>query len=152
MLRNQELIQTLILADDDEDDRDIFRDVIEQINPKIKVQIVSNGISLIDLLKHYAPDLLFLDLEMPHKNGLECLSEMRANPRLKDLPVVVFSSTTRPANIQAAYDMGADLFLIKEASFQEYTSSLKAILQLDWKDRLKIKHQHLVNNRYVAFG
>src|SRR6476620_9213929 len=102
-------IQSIVLADDDEDDRFVFKDVIHEVDEKVKVEIVSDGLQLMSLLKHFAPDLLFLDLEMPYKNGLECLVEIRANPLLEQLPVIVFSSTTRPANIQTAYEMGAHL-------------------------------------------
>ena len=145
-------IQSIILADDDEDDRFVFKDVIHEVNERVKVEIVSDGLQLMSLLKHFAPDLLFLDLEMPYKNGLECLLEIRANPVLEQLPVIVFSSTTRPANIQTAYEMGAHLFLIKETSFHEYTSAIKAILNLNWKEPQIIKEQYCVNNRYVAFS
>jgi CheY-like chemotaxis protein len=152
MFQNQHPIQSIILADDDDDDREVFRDVIGEINPAIKVEIVANGLQLMELLQHFAPDLLFLDLEMPYKNGLECLVEIRSSPALQYLPTVVFSSTTRPANIQTAYEMGAHLFLIKEVSFHEYTSGLRSILQLNWNDPAAIKEQYCVNNRYVAFS
>jgi CheY-like chemotaxis protein len=145
-------IQSIILADDDEDDRFVFRDVIYQVASNVTVEIVSNGLQLMDLLKHFAPDLLFLDLEMPYKNGLECLVEIRNNPRLQELPVIVFSSTTRPANIQTAYEMGAHLFLIKESSFSEYTAAIESILALNWKEPGIIREQFCVNNQYVAFS
>ncbi|HEY0040568.1 MAG TPA: response regulator [Flavisolibacter sp.] len=145
-------IQSVLLADDDEDDRFVFRDVIYEINPKIHMEIVSGGIQLMKLLEHFAPDLLFLDLEMPFKNGLECLIEIRENEKLKDLPIVVFSSTSRPANIQTAYEMGAHLFLIKEASFDQYTAALKTILQLNWKNPEKIKEQYCINGRFATFS
>jgi DNA-binding NarL/FixJ family response regulator len=89
---------------------------------------------------------------MPYKNGLQGLVEIRSNEKLRDLPVVVFSSTTRPANIQTAYEMGAHLFLIKEASFSAYASSLKAILKLDWSSPSVIKEQYCINGRYAAFS
>jgi len=145
-------INSILLADDDEDDRYAFQEVIHQINAKIKIDYVPNGLRLMEFLQHYAPDLLFLDLEMPYKNGLECLVEIRNNPQLEGLPTIVFSSTTRPANIQTAYEMGAHLFLIKVASFEDYTSSIKAILQLDWKAPQLIKEQYCINGRYAAFG
>ena len=152
MAQEQLPIRSILLADDDEDDRYVFNDVIREVNPGIKTEVVSNGLQLMDLLQHFAPDLLFLDLEMPYKNGLECLVEIRNNAALEKLPVVVFSSTTRPANIQTAYEMGAHLFLIKETSFIEYTASLKAILKLNWSEPNVIREQYCVNNRYVAFS
>jgi CheY-like chemotaxis protein len=87
-------------------------DVLHDVHSKLRVEFVSNAVRLMELLKHYVPDLLFLDLEMPFKNGLECLLEIRGSASLQHLPVVVFSSTTRQSNIQTAYELGAHLFLV----------------------------------------
>lgn len=145
-------IHSVILAEDDQDDSYIFQDALNELKAEIKLQMVSDGKELMSLLSQYVPDLLFLDLDMPYKNGLECLVELRNNPALRDLPVVAFSSTTRPANIQTAYDMGAHLFLIKSAVYLEYKAALKAILELDWSRPQAIKEQYCVNNRYTVFS
>ena len=144
-------IRHIILADDDEDDRSVFTDVMKEIDAGIKIETASHGLRLMEMLKNFAPDILFLDLEMPYKNGLECLVEIRNNPALKKLFIVVFSSTSRPANIQAAYEMGADLFLIKNASFHQYKSALRNILDLNWNEPEAIRNAHYVNNKFVAF-
>jgi len=144
-------IRNVIFADDDEDDRSVFQYVINEIDPDIRIEFVSNGIQLVDLLQHFMPDMIFLDLEMPYKNGLECLVEIREHPRLNTLPVIVFSSTTRPANIQTAYEMGAHLFLIKASTVQEYKQALQTILELNWNQPEKVREQYCVNGRYTAF-
>lgn len=149
--KNQRGIRSIFIADDDSDDLLLFRDALEKVDPAIKLENVSNGIALLSLLSHMSPDLLFLDLDMPGKNGLECLVEIRKNPSQDLLPIVVFSSTTRPANIETAYEMGADLFFIKPANFNDLIVSIKAILALNWKDPSKIKEQYFINGRYVAF-
>jgi CheY-like chemotaxis protein len=145
-------ITSIVLADDDLDDVSVFMDILKEYNPSMQVEDVQDGYQLTKLLQHYCPDLLFLDLEMPRKNGLECLVEIRNNPLICNLPIVVFSSTTRAANIQAAYEMGANLFLIKSHFFDEYRSSLKAILELDWSNPAAIKEQYRINDRYTAFS
>lgn len=152
MIENKLLIQNIILAEDDEDDKYIFADALKEIDVRIKVEYVTDGTKLMNLLQHFLPDILFLDLDMPHKNGLECLVEIRNNQKLKDLPVVVFSSTTRPANIQTAYEMGAHLFLIKSSNFKDYKEALKTIMRLGWEDAAAIKEQYCVNGRYTAFS
>ena len=83
-----------MLADDDEDDRSVFTDVLNEIDSAIKIEMASNGLQLIGNATNFAPDILFLDLDMPYKNGLQCLVEIRNNTPLKNLFVVVFSSTT----------------------------------------------------------
>jgi DNA-binding NarL/FixJ family response regulator len=146
------MINHIIFCEDDADDKEFFGDVLQQYNPRIKVEHVSNGIRLMENLHHFAPDILFLDLEMPYKNGLECLVEIRENRRLENLPVVVFSSTTKPSNIQTAYEMGAHLFLIKSSSFTEYAASIQAVLDLDWTKPNAIREQYCINGRYAAFS
>lgn len=144
-------IRTVFIADDDSDDLMLFQDALATIDSKIKLEHVENGNALLSLLNHLRPDLLFLDLDMPGKNGLECLVEIRKNPRYTSLPIVVFSSTSRPANIETAYEMGGDLFFIKPAIFNDLVSSIRAILELDWSQPSRVKEKYFVNGRYIAF-
>jgi CheY-like chemotaxis protein len=148
---NQRPIQSVLLADDDRDDHYFFREVLQDVNSALRFDVAADGGELLVLLQHYVPDILFLDLDMPVKNGLECLREIRSNPTTNDLPVVVFSSTTRSVNIDTAYDMGADLFFIKPSTFDELKSSLTALLSLEWQHPKKVKEQYCVNGRYTAF-
>jgi len=99
---NTKTITSIILAEDDIDDQNIFQIALQEIDSAIQTQFVSNGKELLALLQNNIPDLLFLDLEMPYKNGLECLIEIKADTRLEKIPVIVFSSTTKPSNIQTA--------------------------------------------------
>jgi CheY-like chemotaxis protein len=146
------IIARVILAEDDIDDQNIFQIALEEIDSAIRAEFVSDGKELLRLLQTNKPDLLFLDLDMPYKNGLECLVEMRNDPRLETIPVVVFSSTTRPSNIQTAYEMGAHLFFIKPPVYSDYLSSIKSILKLDWSDPEAVREQYCVNGRYTAFN
>jgi len=130
----------------------VFWDAIKRHSPTAQVQTVSDGVQLLTLLEQFCPDLLFLDLDMPRKNGLECLVAIRNNPLICHLPIVVFSSTTKPVNIQTAYEMGAHLFLIKAYTFAEFSTSLNAILELDWSKPDVIKEQYRINDRYTAFS
>jgi CheY-like chemotaxis protein len=89
---------------------------------------------------------------MPYKNGLQCLIEMQNDPELEKIPVIVFSSTTKPSNIQTAYEMGAHLFFIKPPIYSDYLSSIKAIFKLNWSNPQAVKEQYCVNGRYTAFS
>ena len=156
MLTNKPLavktITSIVLAEDDIDDQNIFQIALEEIDSSIQTQFVSNGRELLNLLQNYKPDLLFLDLDMPYKNGLECLLEIRNNPVLEKIPVIVFSSTTKPSNIQTAYEMGAHLFFIKPPIYTDYLSSIKAIFKLNWDMPEAVREQYCVNGRYTAFN
>jgi CheY-like chemotaxis protein len=149
---NTKTITNIILAEDDIDDQNIFQITLQEIDSSIQTQFASNGRELLHLLEKHKPDLLFLDLDMPYKNGLECLIEMRSNPELENIPVIVFSSTTKPSNIQTAYEMGAHLFFIKPPIYSDYLSSIKAIFKLNWHAPEAVREQYCVNGRYTAFS
>lgn len=146
------VVNSIILAEDDEDDQMMFKEVIQQFNSPIDLQIVADGRQLLSLLENILPDLLFLDLDMPYRNGLQCLLAIRESARLQNLPVIMFSSTSRQVNIQTAYEMGAHLFLVKSSSFKEYASAINTIVRMDWSLPHQIKEQYCVNNRYTAFS
>jgi CheY-like chemotaxis protein len=146
------IITSIILAEDDIDDQNIFQLALQEIDSSVQIEFATNGRQLLTLLQIKKPDLLFLDLDMPYKNGLECLMEMKNNPDLEKIPVIVFSSTTKPSNIQTAYEMGACLFFIKPPVYSDYLSSIKAIFKLNWNDPVAIREQYCVNGRYTAFN
>ncbi|MEI6948602.1 response regulator [Paraflavisolibacter sp. H34] len=139
-------VRTIFYADDDPDDVLVFREAMAQIDPSLKIHSVSTGDDLCALLRSLRPDLVFVDLDMPVKSGLECLVEIRQNPLFASLPVVIYSSSTRAGNIEAAYHLGADLFFIKPLSYSDLLVSLRGILQLDWRhpDRIKEHRGQLV--------
>ena len=83
----------VILADDDEDDRDLFTEAMREINIKVQLETLKDGNSLLDRLlaaDKKLPDLLFLDLNMPDKNGRECLDIIRNTERLKDINLISY--------------------------------------------------------------
>lgn len=145
-------INHIIVAEDDQDDKLIFGQAILEIDTHLQVTYVSDGVELLSLINNFLPDLLVLDLDMPYKNGLECLLAIRHDPALQQLPVLVFSSTTQTANIQTAYELGAHLYAFKSNSYSEYVKALRNILQLDWSQPDTIREQYCRDGRYLAFN
>ena len=97
--------KTILLADDDEDDRQFFRDGLHEVSGAIRLEMAGNGIELIERLnrpKAFPPDLVF-DLNMPRKNGYECLVEIRKQLKLKDLPIVVISTSIQQDAVDGVY-------------------------------------------------
>ena len=117
----------IILADDDEGDRLIFLEAIAELKMHTDVKAVNNGIQLMELLNKEdmrLPNFLFLDLNMPRKNGLCCLQEIRKTERLKDIFIAVYSTSGNEKDIEETTRHGADVYIIKPNSF----SKLKEIL------------------------
>lgn len=142
---------TLFHADDDSADLLRFNHAVQEVYPEARVFSVQNGDDLLVLLTNLQPDLLFLDLDMPGRNGFQCLVEIRKNLHYLELPIVIYSGTGRAANIDTSYQMGADLYFSKPESAEELKTSLKEILELDWSEPARIKARFLVNGSYTRF-
>ena len=104
------------------------------------------------MLDHFKADMLFVDLDMPGKNGLQCIQDLKANEKTADVPIVVFSSTSREANIEVAYEVGAHLFLSKPSSYSGLTNTLKKVMSLDWSNPDEVKDSQYVNEKYLPFA
>lgn len=113
-------MEKLLLADDDLDDRLFFEDAVEELFTSYKLSTVTDGVELMELLSddsEQLPDILFLDINMPRKNGCECLAEIKANDILKDIPVVIFSTSLDMEIVNKLYENGAHYYIRKPGDF-----------------------------------
>lgn len=114
-----------MLADDDIDDCSFFEEALKKLPLTSKLVTVHNGEELMRHLNEESnelPQVLFLDLNMPRKNGFECLSEIKSDTRLKSLPVIVFSTSFDQDRAQLLYKNGAQYFMRKPAAFSQLKS------------------------------
>lgn len=127
-------IKKLIIADDDHDDQILLKEALEDFEYPPLTQMVSDGCQLIAALQSDVfPDLVLLDLNMPNKNGIECLLEIRSNAVFAKLPVVVLSTSKDPHDIEACFNSGASLFFSKPYTFKELKTLVHTILSIDWE-------------------
>ncbi len=125
----------ILLADDDDDDRLLFKEALQEIaNPPLVTE-VHDGEHLMKMLRALPvqPDVVFLDLNMPFKNGLECLEEIRAHQVWKELPVIIFSTASHPGTIDHAFELGAQLYIRKPSDFKSLRRVIEQALTIDWK-------------------
>lgn len=141
----------IILADDDKDHGSLFERILKQVDPSKKLALVHDGEELLNLLAAVRPEVLFLDLRMPCKNGLECLQEIRNHPELKDLKVVVYSSSSHMGDIQKCYLYKANLYMVKPFDVTHLSSALELILKKDSWQEAYLKKHYFINNRFVPF-
>ncbi|MDF2437365.1 MAG: two-component system response regulator [Bacteroidota bacterium] len=129
----------IFLADDDEDDRLIFSEALSEIDPSIKLVEAADGLKLLNLLSaaEKLPDVIFLDLNMPLKNGKDTLRFIRSDNRFKTIPVVLYSTSSNPADIEESFNAGGSLYLEKPYSMCGMVNNLKDILFCDWSVRAK---------------
>lgn len=120
----------IILADDDEDDRIFFKEAMSETVSTATVNTANDGIELMNMLSSKLPDAIFLDLNMPFKNGQECLSEIKANKRYKNIPVVIYSTSSNVDQINSTFKAGANLYISKPDSYLKLKIILKKVFTL----------------------
>ena len=125
----------ILLVDDDSDDQMIFIDAIKEIDHSIQCHVVGNGLEALLSLrtKSPSPDIIFLDLNMPKMNGYECLEEIKKEKHLKEIPVVIYTTSKLEAEKERTLQMGAKHFLIKPSDFSLLIKELSRILNLELK-------------------
>jgi CheY-like chemotaxis protein len=112
----------VLLADDDMDDCLLFKQALEELPISTHLTIVHDGDQLMKLLLkniNRLPHVLYLDLNMPRKNGFECLTEIRLNEKLKALPAIMYSTSAEQSVIDRLYQIGAQHFIRKPFDFPE---------------------------------
>jgi len=126
----------ILIADDDEDDRIFFRDALQEIKVSTNLTLVDDGSQLMTYLNNpdnRVPDVLFLDLNMPVLNGMNCLIEIRKNSRLKDLAVAIYSTSSSEENIEEAFVQGANIYIKKPNDFSALKIILEHVITLNWQ-------------------
>jgi len=128
---------TILLADDDSDDRMLARDALKESRLANELREVENGEELIDYLNRRGkwadplasplPGLILLDLNMPRKDGREALREIKKDPRFRHIPVVVLTTSKAEEDIYRSYDLGVNSFITKPVTFDGLVNVMKAL-------------------------
>jgi len=131
----------VVLAEDDKDYQEIFNTALNEVNIPTTLTVVSDGYELMQTLR--SPDsptynIVILDINMPKKNGFECLKEIRKDKDLRNTFSVILTSSQDPIIKETAYKAGANLFLTKPIGFSEYVDAVRTILTSDWRMNLPI--------------
>jgi len=118
----------ILLADDDEDDVVLIRDSFQKSKLANDLRVVEDGVELLDYLKRTGafadptdaprPDIILLDLNMPRMDGREALKKIKSDPELKDIPIVILTTSKTHADICSSYNDGANSFITKPVTFQ----------------------------------
>jgi CheY-like chemotaxis protein len=126
----------ILLADDDADDRLFFKDAITELRVKTIVTMVNDGVELMEYLHKtglHLPDLIFLDLNMPRKSGMECLKEIRSNDKFKNLSIAIYSTSSMENDIEDTFVRGANVYIKKPNDFKELKNILAKVITIKWQ-------------------
>lgn len=127
---------SIVLADDDSDDRMFFKDAFEELKIKTKVKTFADGVELMNYLNiedTVLPNVLFLDLNMPKKNGFECLKEIKKNDRFKDIAIAIYSTSSSEEHIEETFINGANIYIKKPSNFAVLKKILSDIITINWQ-------------------
>lgn len=142
----------ILLADDDEDDRFLFKEFLTKYSGSIFLTTVDDGEKLMELLSTLEisppPHLIFLDINMPGKNGIDCLTEIRSNKKFDNVPVFMFSTSVYKNDVDTTYEHGANLYIPKGLFFTEQKQIIEQLFSVHWKNYLaKVPKEKFVLKR-----
>lgn len=139
MLNRRTPTRHVLLAEDDEDDSILFKEALNELSDEIQLNRVKDGEELMKFLNNRIsdlPDVLFLDINMPRKNGFECLMEIKKAQQLSTLPVVVFSTSSGKELVIKMYDAGADLYVCKPNTFNRLKKIIQHAVSINWSSKV----------------
>lgn len=137
----------ILLVDDDEDDRMFFEEALEDLKIGAHFEHVANGPETLQRLGEgqVLPDIVFLDLNMPLMSGRECLERIRADHGLKDIRIVIYSTSFDPSTAARLHELGADHYIRKPGSYEKLKQAiLSAIESLDRDGKRPVAKQNFV--------
>jgi two-component system response regulator len=128
---------TILMADDDPDDRELTKEAFAEARLANEVRFVNDGVELMDYLHRrggYAdptpaprPGLILLDLNMPRKDGRECLAEIKADPKLSSIRVIVLTTSKAEEDIVRSYELSASSYITKPVTFDALVEVVRTL-------------------------
>ena len=141
----------IVLADDDVDEQYFFELAVKKLPFVTKLNILPDGVLLLQYLLQpgiKSPDIIFLDIMMPRKDGIECLMEIKCNENLKEIPIVMYSNSVSQEYIMKSYENGA-LYFLPKGNYSELTASIQKLLNIANK---KDKQGSIEDFKFSLYG
>jgi CheY-like chemotaxis protein len=136
-MRDKAMPITILMADDDADDRRLTQEALEEGRLINEVRFVDNGEELMDYLRRQGkfappaetprPGLILLDLNMPRKDGRTVLKEIKSDPELRQIPVVVLTTSKADEDVYKSYDLGVNSYIVKPVTFEALVDILQTL-------------------------
>ncbi|RZJ36713.1 MAG: response regulator [Flavobacterium sp.] len=125
----------ILLIDDDAEDRNTFSDAINEIKIRTNLTMLEDGRNLIPYLESLKklPEIIFLDLNMPFKSGVECLEEIRQHDWLHDLSVAIYSTSSTQKDVEDTFALGANVYIRKPTSFEKLKKVLNDVINMNFQ-------------------
>jgi CheY-like chemotaxis protein len=124
----------IYFGDDDKEDIEFFKRAIKEVSAGIRITIAKDGLELLEFLQVALPDIIFLDLNMPRMNGVDCLKEIRDQGKYDNIPIIIYSTTAEKSHIDLTYQLGANMYIQKPDKFDKIKDRLSKTLSLNPND------------------
>lgn len=126
----------IFYTDDDDDDLSLFSDAVDSLSKDIILQTFSGGEKLLSAISQSPPkpNMIFLDLNMPGKNGFDVLKELKGSEENNDIPIIVFSTSNEPSIIERCMVLGANYFITKPVLMRKIIKAIEHSLNINWKE------------------
>jgi CheY-like chemotaxis protein len=138
---------SIFLADDDDDDCVLFQDAMNEVAQDHELVISYDGQELLETLDARVPPeprVIFIDLNMPRKNGIECLQEIKRTDKLKNIPIIILSTSSQAGSIETAYAHGADYYITKPGTYAMLKKTIATVLAIDWSSARPTSFEHFL--------
>ena len=122
-----------LLVDDDNDDCEFFCEALNEVAPNIECSVANNGVEALKKLREdltKLPDIIFLDLNMPCMDGRTCLKELKEDNTLKEIPVIIYTTSSNQHDIDETKALGAFHYLTKPSSFKDLREQIVSVLEM----------------------
>jgi CheY-like chemotaxis protein len=125
----------ILLAEDDPDDRLFFEEALKEIKIKHSLTILKDGSELLKYLKEadLLPHILFLDLNMPKKSGIECLQEIRKDEKFSNLCVAIYSTSSAEVDLEGTFVAGANVYIKKPTNIETLKKIISNVVTVNWQ-------------------
>ncbi|MEJ7645560.1 MAG: response regulator [Chryseolinea sp.] len=143
MVESEEQVRNVVMAEDDNEDFELFSEVLSGLPLEVFLRRAENGEVLMKILHEEIPDILFIDLVMPCLDGKECLHEIRSHKKFDNLPIIVYTSMRDVETVEFCYRKGTNLFVLKPHSFTELVDIIEKIFSMNWK---KVRYYPQLSN------
>lgn len=124
-------LNSILMVDDDFDDREIFRDAIQSINPALRVEFAENGLEGLKKLQaaETMPDVIFSDINMPLMNGIQFLEAIKKQKAYDAVPIVMYTTSPIQSFMQQCFHLGAQQYIVKPNSFKMICAEIRKALK-----------------------
>jgi CheY-like chemotaxis protein len=142
----------VLIAEDDADDRELILDALKTARPAVSLEFVLDGQELLDYLRQSGnetsssapprhPAIILLDLNMPRKDGYEALAELKSDPTLRPIPVIVLTTSRDEHDVRTTYDLGASSFITKPTTDTELVEAMDTLAEY-WLWTVELPNRH----------